>query len=986
MSQRGLICFNRLVYTKGKEELRDLLEDYKECRQIQNAGPLKTFTSDCLNIDGGLWKETFNDELTDNVVPYRGAASNLPLLGIDMGGFEYLHTADEMKRVALAVMETFGNDERVVYGLDTECCWGENDVRLIQVSFPNLNGVDHKVLLFDLNAAGIRTPGQFPDKLRQMLLMKNFIPTGRAIGTDCSRLRESYGVNINCWIELRGLALQLDPALQRTGLSDLSERFLSGSLDKEGQRADYSVNPLPLYLQQYAALDALVSRLIFEKISSQLLLPHKDVIYEGPDTRDLDESVKVDLYLGGKSVARCSIVYVAQRGSDETRKWGTTSVNTGQVIVRIDEVYHQNVHPPISFKGNTEEMPSWKKENITLDDLVGNDILVRTSNLIIFIDGGGASFIESQHLQRHAFPRDAEEGEMEAGDAENQAQEIEQPEDPFLTFADDLVDESDGDHFRSRSKEDIFHQFQNCPISKLEPLRPVVSRMLIHATFIFHNDDFIKIEEYLKTSKGFNESDPKYYEKIMKDFYHNREWWRARCRMYIANADEHGDRLKRILDVMEKDPELIKLLTPELQLYFENFIKKALRGEFEEQNDVLLFIKNGEDSHGLPLYYRLRGTVRTENVHQKMKTALGPWAVGARTGHMMLTLTCYRYNVKSGIRRCGAHDFGHCELHLIDRIQDRMQEIFNILVWPMHKNFSHFRGKPDFVSVGIGPLSYDEQYVTLSDYPHPNLRGDLFFMAKQMQLLYPLLHVGSISEIRIFTEFMLENRPTMANFKLLAKAFKDKANGIDIFPKLPSMLKSYYNQWEKNCGIKTAEKSLIPDVDALLRDFFNTRISDKFDVVPPTDSVHADQGYDIDIADAMHVGQEQDAGFEVETPIAESENQDSAVRRMHVAPMQAPTQESYIPCQNSTAPIAANSRRCAWYPECIELAGQCGGTQRAKCRHFQHRKDDESFVAEMLEKKKQLKNDRHRMSMSEQRAEEHEEGGSRKRPHSNDSM
>jgi len=130
MSQRGLICFNRLVYTKGKEELRDLLEDYKECRQIQNAGPLKTFTSDCLNIDGGLWKETFKDELTDNVVPYKGAASNLPLLGIDMGGFEYLHTADEMKRVALAVMQTFGNEERVVYGLDTECCWGENDVRL----------------------------------------------------------------------------------------------------------------------------------------------------------------------------------------------------------------------------------------------------------------------------------------------------------------------------------------------------------------------------------------------------------------------------------------------------------------------------------------------------------------------------------------------------------------------------------------------------------------------------------------------------------------------------------------------------------------------------------------------------------------------------------------------------------------------------------------------------------------------------------------
>ena len=46
--------------------------------------------------------------------------------------------------------------------------------------------------------------------------------------------------------------------------------------------------------------------------------------------------------------------------------------------------------------------------------------------------------------------------------------------DPFLTFADE--DDSDGDDgfYRSRSKEDIFHQFQNLPIGKLEPLRSIV--------------------------------------------------------------------------------------------------------------------------------------------------------------------------------------------------------------------------------------------------------------------------------------------------------------------------------------------------------------------------------------------------------------------------------------------------------------------------------------------------------------------------------
>ena len=276
--------------------------------------------------------------------------------------------------------------------------------------------------------------------------------------------------------------------------------------------------------------------------------------------------------------------------------------------------------------------------------------------------------------------------------------------------------------------------------------------MLIHATFIFHDEDFCKIEEHLQNKKGFNKNDPNYIDKLMNHFYFNREWWRERCRMYVADHLEHSARLTKVIEVMGKDPQLSTLMDADVKLYLETFVQKALRGEFEEQNDVYLFIRNGSDSHGLPMYYRLRGTVRTENLHQKMKTAIGPWAVGARTAHMMLLIICYRYNVQSAIRRCGAHDFGHSELHLIDRIQNRVQEIFNYLVWPQHKNMSSFGGNTNFVSVGIGSLSYDERYVTMADTPNPNLKGDKHFMAKQMGLLFPLLHVGSHAERRIIKE------------------------------------------------------------------------------------------------------------------------------------------------------------------------------------------------------------------------------------------
>jgi len=72
------------------------------------------FTSDCLNIDGGLWERTFQQELNENVIPYRGTSANLPLLSIDDDGYEYIKTKSEMKTVALGIVETFSNESRVV--------------------------------------------------------------------------------------------------------------------------------------------------------------------------------------------------------------------------------------------------------------------------------------------------------------------------------------------------------------------------------------------------------------------------------------------------------------------------------------------------------------------------------------------------------------------------------------------------------------------------------------------------------------------------------------------------------------------------------------------------------------------------------------------------------------------------------------------------------------------------------------------------------
>ena len=270
---------------------------------------------------------------------------------------------------------------------------------------------------------------------------------------------------------------------------------------------------------------------------------------------------------------------------------------------------------------------------------------------------------------------------------------------------------------------------------------------------------------------------------------------------------------------------------------------------------------------------------------------------------------------------------------------------------------SSFGGNTNFVSVGIGPLSYDERYVTMSDTPNPNLKGDKHFMAKQMGLLFPLLHVGSHAERRIIKEYMIDKRPTTDNFKRLAVIFKERSNGTDIFPKLPTMLKSYYKNIEKMGDKDTAESALVPDVNTLLRDFFCARTSEKIKDVPPTLAHFFQDGSDEMEADAAvteglelyDTGNNNDTETATQVDEQHAENPDTT---MFVSPFQAPKHLAYITANNGIKPIAENERRCAWYPECTAPRKECGGLQRVQCCNFRHRVHDEAFVIQMMKKNK----------------------------------
>lgn len=263
--------------------------------------------------------------------------------------------------------------------------------------------------------------------------------------------------------------------------------------------------------------------------------------------------------------------------------------------------------------------------------------------------------------------------------------------------------------------------------------------------------------------------------------------------------------------------------------------------------------------------------------------------------YLMLVLIAFRYNVNTGIRRHSRHNFGQPYLFFIDRIQDRYQQLFNVKLFRRHRNLSHFQPVKDFVAVGVGPLCISEEYVCLGD-PLPHLTGDLHFLAERMGVQCPPLGVQGKDECKMFSTFMLSN-PALTDTAVstLCKWYLEKSDGKTIFPKTPSMIKSYYRQWQHN--------QLIRKVVAETKSAINRTINQLHRVhAPPI--VCEDHIIDSDV--------------------------DGTVPALNfVSPPAAQVQESYVPASD----VSQRNRFCYYVGYCNEMANVCGGQRKGGCRN-----------------------------------------------------
>ena len=391
---------------------------------------------------------------------------------------------------------------------------------------------------------------------------------------------------------------------------------------------------------------------------------------------------------------------------------------------------------------------------------------------------------------------------------------VEEPVNNLSDDEDDYASDDDlDDYARSKIKSDRFHIFYNLPCTQdNKKYKGHIRRLIIQGTIEFDVDDWTDVRRYLCETQGIDT-----LEGTLDHFFFNREWWYRRVRVYPPSARKGAQNIRDIREYIASTKPLSDAFKGALEKYFDDIEELYERGEMEESADVALYQWDGKDKNGLNLWIRKRGSSRSENVHQSMRSAFGPWGVGPEIGHYLLLLVSYRYNVNTGIRRMGWVDFGIPWYHLIDRIQLRMIQLFEHDPFPNHTNQALFQPIKGFVAVGVGPLCYDDDFVEKSSEPHQALKGGLRFLAKRMKLRGPPLDLAHKEEFSFFNEFMkTKPRVNRQNWVELAKQFKAKANYVSIFPKLPSQLARHYVRWKANQEVILAKEMMKTSYYALL--------------------------------------------------------------------------------------------------------------------------------------------------------------------------
>ena len=887
LSSDGIPNVSRMKFTKKPDELNEVMQQWAESRKNAGQPLLRKVERDNAAAETSLMRCVF-PELTADVQPHieEGPGESYEISDEE---FTYAYTQEGVRRIALTLVEDVRkikqrNGGTVRVAIDTE--FDADGIHIISMKVEG----DSPAVVMHLYGWG----ESFVDEMQSIMEMEGAIIVGVNISGDCKKINDRFGIRMKRMKELRMLA-KVDDDTQPTGLADMALRYCNLKVDKTLQTTSYNVPPpLSSDMQRYCAIDAILPLLIDDALTEKL---KSNGTYEEsvklPD--DIPLNAEVVVKVSRSTVAKGKLTFIGHRGGDggESTTWGNVFIGAGKALVDIHTILMPSAYLPIQRSDFTS-----KATFQHLASMPNKTIAVNTSQLWHRQDSIASVLSRQKQHTRHSInpvnitqPSDTTVETPAA--AALASDDDDEEDDNSVTFADDY----DTDRVKSRDKSDSWHELYNTPIKKDCPAAPWVFKLLHRATRSINVVEEERVIAVLSSKNILDHED---------HFFFHKHWWYRRVRMPFKNGEEASVGILKILTYIKATDGFSEYVTPELEKHLTKWAERCRSGRYEQLPGMDMYIPDGTDSNGLDLWLRTTGT-KGENYHQKLIVGTGPFGMGVESAHYYHVLLSYMYLVNASVRRGRQPDFGHYLLDIEDRIQSKILKIWGVTVFPGRVNVSEFQ-PTEFQPIGVGPLTFNPDYVKKSDTPSPALNGGLKFMAKKMKVEIPPLPLATKEEYGILKEFCTTHpQPSRDDVNNLCKHYLQLADGRTILPKHPTLINPGIKRWKINQSITLLGLRTEKGFTALLKDL-RTEIS-------------------LPLRSARPLSLGNGTGTSTATASTNTTTNATATSRIHIGPISTSG-------QTTTVPVANSNVKCSWWPVCKDDVIDCSGFERKSCRNY----------------------------------------------------
>jgi hypothetical protein len=176
--------------------------------------------------------------------------------------------------------------------------------------------------------------------------------------------------------------------------------------------------------------------------------------------------------------------------------------------------------------------------------------------------------------------------------------------------------------------------------------------------------------------------------------------------------------------------------------------------------------------------------------------------------------------------RLGFPHIGHHCTWLIDKIQLLVERNHSVLAYKGWSNESDYERTTEAFSVV--PIHSDALGSAVSNIAAAKLTGmkltrNQAFMAKHAGVQVPFMPVHGEGEMKLFTQLIACSTDAKPDFEQMALNWVKHVDGVDVFPKLPVYLRTYFTTWTRNQAAKNAMAKAKPAAALLQQVIDKTR-------------------------------------------------------------------------------------------------------------------------------------------------------------------